>query len=146
MHWLIGWIPSKCKQFQLIKKTKQKKLHLQISTVIGIYGPHLMIVIIFLTQNSFQNGPGISDRLLGFYRTVHCVRYLVFNTSPTSTLSVTKTIIPLCEPTGSRITKKAATWTTSATRRVQTRTGSIRQFHYDVAGVQTGHKGITSIK
>ena len=28
-----------------------------------------MIVMIFLTQNNFLNGPGISDRLLGFYRT-----------------------------------------------------------------------------
>ena len=26
-----------------------------------------MIVMIFLTQNKFLNGPGISDRLLGFY-------------------------------------------------------------------------------
>ena len=25
-----------------------------------------MIVMIFVTQNNFQNGPGISDRLLGF--------------------------------------------------------------------------------
>ena len=27
----------------------------------------LMIVMIFVTQNNFLNGPGISDRLLGFY-------------------------------------------------------------------------------
>ena len=26
-----------------------------------------MIVMIFVTQNNFQNGPGIFDRLLGFY-------------------------------------------------------------------------------
>ena len=26
-----------------------------------------MIVMIFLTQNNFLNGPGICDRLLGFY-------------------------------------------------------------------------------
>ena len=26
-----------------------------------------MSVMIFVTQNNFQNGPGISDRLLGFY-------------------------------------------------------------------------------
>ena len=27
-----------------------------------------MIVMIFVTQNNFENAPGISDRLLGFYR------------------------------------------------------------------------------
>ena len=35
--------------------------------MIGRYGPHLMIVIIFVTQNNFLNGPGISDCVLGFY-------------------------------------------------------------------------------
>ena len=35
--------------------------------VIGRYGSHLMTVMIFVTQNNSQNGPGISDRLLGFY-------------------------------------------------------------------------------
>ena len=34
--------------------------------MIGRYGPHLMIVMTVLTQNNFENGPGISDRLLGF--------------------------------------------------------------------------------
>ena len=27
-----------------------------------------MIVMIFVAQNNFYNGPGISDRLLGFYQ------------------------------------------------------------------------------
>ena len=31
-----------------------------------------MIVIIFVTQNNFLNGPGISDRLLGFYPELKC--------------------------------------------------------------------------
>ena len=42
-------------------------LLLWISAVVGRYRPHLMIVMIFVTQNNFSNGPGISDRLLGFY-------------------------------------------------------------------------------
>ena len=33
----------------------------------GRYGPHLMIVMTFVTPNNFQNGPGISNRLLGLY-------------------------------------------------------------------------------
>ena len=55
---------------EMKKKKKGKKLTclLRILAVIGRYGPHLMIVI-FVTQNNFQNGPGISDRLLGFYPT-----------------------------------------------------------------------------
>ena len=40
---------------------------LQILAVIGRYGPHLMTVMLFVTQNNFKNGPGISDHLLGFY-------------------------------------------------------------------------------
>ena len=53
-------------------KTKiYEKTHLllRISAVIGRHGPHLMIVMIFVTQNNFENYPGISDRLLGFYPT-----------------------------------------------------------------------------
>ncbi len=42
-------------------------LLLRILAVIGRFGPHLTIVMIFVTQNNFKNGPGISDRLLGFY-------------------------------------------------------------------------------
>ena len=49
-------------------------LFLRISAVIGTYGPHLMIVI-FVTQNNFKNGPGISDRLLGFYQSQSLVKY-----------------------------------------------------------------------
>ena len=30
-----------------------------------------MIVMIFVTQNNFENGPGISDRLLGFSSGTH---------------------------------------------------------------------------
>ena len=50
------------------QKYMMKKTHLllRILAVIGRYGPHLMIVI-FVTQNNFLNGPGISDCLLGFY-------------------------------------------------------------------------------
>ena len=47
------------------KYIKQNHLLLRISAVIGRCGPHLMIVMIFVTQNNFLNGPGISDRLLG---------------------------------------------------------------------------------
>ena len=49
---------------------KKNHLWLRISAVIGRYGPHLMIVMIFVTQNKILNGPGISDRLLGFYPSV----------------------------------------------------------------------------
>ena len=49
------------------KKIWKTHLLLRILAVIGRYGSHLMIVRIFLTSNNFLNGPGISDRLLGFY-------------------------------------------------------------------------------
>ena len=45
---------------------KKNHLLLRILDVVGRYGSHLMIVMIFVTQNNFYNGPGISDRLLGF--------------------------------------------------------------------------------
>ena len=53
----------------MYEKTNNNKTHLllRILAVIGRYGPHLMIVMIFVTQNNFVNGPGISDCLLGFY-------------------------------------------------------------------------------
>ena len=35
--------------------------------LIGKYGPHLMIVMRFVTPNNFWNSPGISDHLLRFY-------------------------------------------------------------------------------
>ena len=41
---------------------------LRILAVIGRYGPHLMIVMIVVTQNNFLNGSGTSHRLHGFYR------------------------------------------------------------------------------
>ena len=44
---------------------KKTQLLLRILAVIGRFGPHLTIVMIFVTQNNFKNGPGISDRLLG---------------------------------------------------------------------------------
>ena len=34
----------------------------------AIYGPHLMIVMVFVTRNNFQNGAGISDCPFGFYQ------------------------------------------------------------------------------
>ena len=37
-------------------------LSLRISAVIGRYGPHLMIVMIFVTHNNFLNGAGIFTR------------------------------------------------------------------------------------
>ena len=49
------------------KYVKKTHLLLQILAVIGRYGSHLMIVMIFVTLNNFLNGLGISDRLLGFY-------------------------------------------------------------------------------
>ena len=42
-------------------------LLLRVLAVISRFGPHLMIVMIFVTQNNFKNGPGIFDHLLGFY-------------------------------------------------------------------------------
>ena len=38
---------------------------MQILAVIGRYGSHLMIVMIFVIPNNFWNGPGISDCFLG---------------------------------------------------------------------------------
>ena len=69
------------RQHELAIKDKiyeEKKTHLLlwILAVIGRYGPHLMIVI-FVTQNNFQNGPGISDRLLGFYLVSQCGSMLI---------------------------------------------------------------------
>ena len=52
------------------KYMKKNHLLLWISAVVGRYGPHLMIVMIFVTQNNFQNGPGISYHVLGFYRSL----------------------------------------------------------------------------
>ena len=51
------------------KRSKTKiydKTHLllRILAVIGRYGSNLMVVMMFVTQNNFLNGPGISDRLL----------------------------------------------------------------------------------
>ena len=51
---------------------KQYHLLLRILAVIGRYGSRLMIVMIFVAQNSCLNGPGISDRLLGFYHLLLC--------------------------------------------------------------------------
>ena len=45
---------------------KNTHLMLRILAVISRFGPHLTIVMIFVNQNNFKNGPGISDRLLGF--------------------------------------------------------------------------------
>ena len=49
------------------KYTEKTHLLLRILVVIGRFGPHLTIVMIFVTQNNFKNGPRISDRLLGFH-------------------------------------------------------------------------------
>ena len=62
------------RQLELTIKDKQKKIYkknhllMWILAVIGRYGSHLKIVMIFVTQNNFLNGEGISDRLLGFYQ------------------------------------------------------------------------------
>ena len=55
-------------QQQQQQNENEKNSHLRILAVIGRYGSHLMIMMIFVTQNNFLNGPGFSDRLLGFYR------------------------------------------------------------------------------
>ena len=47
---------------------KKSNLLLRILAVIGRFGRHLTIVVTFVTQNNFKNGPGIFDRLLGFYQ------------------------------------------------------------------------------
>ena len=62
-------------------KTKiyeKNHLLLRILAVIGRYGSHLMIVMIFLTQNNLKRRPGISDRLLGFFLLLFLVGYLFF--------------------------------------------------------------------
>ena len=60
-------------------KTKiyeKNHLLLLILAVISRYGPHLMTVMIFVTQNNFKTGPGIFDRLLGFYQSY--AKYLIW--------------------------------------------------------------------
>ena len=52
------------------QKYMKNLLLLRTSAGISRYGPRLMIVMIFVTQNNFSNGPGISDHLLGFYLTI----------------------------------------------------------------------------
>ena len=49
------------------KYMKKTHLLLLILAVIDGYGSHLMVVMIFVTQNNILKGPGISNRLLGFY-------------------------------------------------------------------------------
>ena len=53
------------------RKKRRRKTHLllRLLAVLSRDGPHLTTVMIFVTQNNFKNGPGISDHLLGFYRT-----------------------------------------------------------------------------
>ena len=64
---LQSMMPTRNNQSQnYMEKQNKTKTHLLLS-VIGRFGPHLTIVMIFVTQNNFKNGPGISDRLLGFY-------------------------------------------------------------------------------
>ena len=60
------------------KMYEKNHLLLLISAVIDRYRPHLMIVIIFVTQNNFSNGPGISNRLLGFYRKLLFIDYDIY--------------------------------------------------------------------
>ena len=49
------------------QKYMKNLLLLWTSARISRYGPRLMIVMIFVTQNNFSNGPGIFDRLLGHW-------------------------------------------------------------------------------
>ena len=69
LHWLRSPFAIRDADSKQSKTKIYEKNHLllQILAVIGRYGPHLMIVMIFVTQNNFLNGPGISDCLLGFY-------------------------------------------------------------------------------
>ena len=50
--------------------------------VIGKYGPNLMIMLIFVTQNNFSNGPGNFDCLLGFYRPSDETKTISINRGP----------------------------------------------------------------
>ena len=63
------------------------KIHhlLRILAIIGRYGSHLMIVMIFVTQNNFL---AISDRLLGFYQAVYLIFGLILKPVMSPYLSV----------------------------------------------------------
>ena len=49
-------------------KEKKTDVWYREAIYVCIYGPHLMIVMVFVTKNNFQNGPGISDCPFGFYQ------------------------------------------------------------------------------
>ena len=69
---LQSMMPTRNNQRQ--KYMKKTHLLLRISAVIGRYRPHLMIVMIFVTQNNrFKTVQEFSsDRLLGFYQIGLC--------------------------------------------------------------------------
>ena len=70
-----SWVRLSCQNRQIWIKDKniwKNHLLLRILAAIGRYGSHLMSVMIFVTQNNVSTGPGISDRLLGFYRLLLC--------------------------------------------------------------------------
>ena len=66
-NWKL-FVPKRAVQTEVSHSVTKTRLLLRILAVIGRYGSLLMIVVIFVTQNNFENGPGISDLLLGFYR------------------------------------------------------------------------------
>ena len=67
IHIVTGKLGQTLKGCTDSKQSKSKHFLLQILAVIGRYGFHLMIVMIFVTQNNLKNGPVIPNHLLGFY-------------------------------------------------------------------------------
>ena len=72
----------------IIRQKYMNKIHhlLRILAIIGRYGSHLMIVMIFVTQNNFL---AISDRLLGFYQAAYLIFGLILKPVMSPCLSVT---------------------------------------------------------
>ena len=76
------------------------KIHhlLRILAVIGRYGSHLMIVMIFVNQNNFL---AISDRLLGFYQAAYLIFGLILKPVMSPYLFVCHVVcicLPVCPP------------------------------------------------
>ena len=121
----LGQMPSKgnIRRLETIKdKNIWKKLPLfggRILALTGTYGSHLMTVMIFVTQNNFKTGPGIFDRLLGFYQSY--AKYLIWE---------------VCKVTNNR--------DTAVKRTVKTKWLPISSACYDLANKEGNHDSVAS--
>ena len=77
-------------QTKIFGRKKKTHLLLRILAVISRFGPYLTVVMIFVTQNNFKNGPVIPDCLwiLPNYRTTQLLSQLRCGTETQKTMSV----------------------------------------------------------